>query len=586
MKHHIEALIAKAVESLQEAGTLPQDLTFNMHVERARGEGFGDYASNVAMMLAKSAGMKPRDFAEKIVANFPDGDVIDRVEIAGPGFINFFVSATAKQQIIQQIFAEQDAYGKSNVGAGEKIHLEYVSANPTGPLHVGHGRGAAYGSTMAAVLKATGFNVHQEYYVNDAGRQMNILAASTWLRYLEVCGEALEFPSNGYRGDYIVDIARKLYLEHKESLRHSAADVFQGVPDDEPAGGDKDKHVDGLIRNAKDLLGEKNYKIVFDLSLKEILDDIKLDLFEFGVKHDEYFSESHFVHTDKLKVGLKKLKKSGLVYDKDEAMWFKASELGDEKDRVVIKADGSHTYFATDTFYHAEKFERGFDKVVDVFGSDHHGYVPRMKAALKAMGYDADRFQVQLCQFVNLVRNGEPVKMSTRSGSFITLRELREEVGNDATRFFYLMCKHAQHMEFDLELAKSKSNENPVYYVQYAHARICSVFRQLEEKGMNYEQEVGLQHLKLLVADQELKLLTTLDRYPEVLQMVVRDFEPYYLTQYLRDLATDMHAYYNAHHFIVDDAELRAARLCLIVATRQVLKNGLELLGIKAVENM
>lgn len=571
MKDTLEQLIHDALKALK------LDAPAGVQLERVREKKFGDFASNVAMMLAKSTGKNPRVLAQEIVAHLPVSTLVQKVEIAGPGFINFFVSEESKQTILQKILHEGPCFGASTVGVGQKIYLEYVSSNPTGPLHVGHGRSAVYGSTMASVLKNAGFDVHQEYYVNDAGRQMDIIATSIWLRYLELCGERFEFPASAYRGPYVVDIAKTLHERH--------GDDFKEIIDMGDAA-DPDKQIDTLIVKTKQVLGA-SHKTIFDAGLYTILEDMKNDMREFGVHHDEFFFESHFVTENRLKEGLEKLRKGGWLYTQDGAEFLKTTQFGDDKDRVVMKANGDHTYFATDLFYHAQKFEKDFTRIVDVFGTDHHGYVPRLKAGIQAMGYDVSKFNVELVQFVNLVRNGEPVKMSTRSGEFVTLRELREEVGNDAARFFYMMCRHDQHMEFDLELAKSNKKENPIYYIQYAHARICSVFQvKLSEKGFVYEQPIGLAHLSLLQEPHELALLTTLARYSEVLQKVVDDFEPFYLTDYCRDLANDLHTYYNAVRFLVEEAPLRQARLCLLAGVRQVLANGLHLLGIKPLEKM
>jgi len=466
------------------------------------------------------------------------------------------------------------------------VQVEFVSANPTGPLHVGHGRGAAYGAVVADLLEAVGFDVHREYYVNDAGRQMDILATSVWLRYLELADEELLFPANGYRGDYVWDIAATLHREHGNDYRHSAAEVFDAIPADEPAGGDKELHIDALIDRTKQLLGDNRYRFVFELALNTILDDIRDDLGLFGITYQDWFSEKSLVESGAVNKAIDKLRAAGHLYEKEGAWWFKSTDLGDEKDRVVIRDNGQMTYFASDIAYHMQKLERGFDRVIDVWGADHHGYVPRVKAALEAMGEDKDRLDVLLVQFAVLYRSGEKVQMSTRSGQFVTLRELRKEVGRDAARFFYVMRKCEQHMDFDLDLAKSQSNDNPVYYVQYAHARVCSVIRQAGEKQLAVEPSAGMENLELLSEEHETVLMKQLSRYPEVVEMSALNEEPHQLTHYLRDLANDFHSYYNKSQFLVDDGKLRDARIKLILAVREVLRNGLNLIGVSAPEQM
>ncbi len=586
MKTRIAELLTAAIEGLKTEGGLPPDVNVAVEVEHTRAKEHGDFASNVALALAKQARAKPRDVAAKIVKALPASPLIAKVEIAGPGFINFFLQENAYQQVIPRILNESAAYGRSAVGAGKRVQVEFVSANPTGPLHVGHGRGAAYGACVADLLTAAGFNVHREYYINDAGRQMDILATSVWLRYLELAGEKFAFPVNGYKGDYIYDIGATLHRENGDKYRHAVAKVFGGVPADEPAGGDKEKHIDGLIERAKQLLGAEAYRKVFDLGLNVILDDIRQDLEEFGVKYDEWYSERALVERGAADRAVERLKKSGHAYEKDGALWFRSTDYGDDKDRVLMRDNGQKTYFAHDIAYHADKLERGFARVIDIWGADHHGYVPRVKAALAALGDDPSRLDVLLVQFAILYRGGEKAQMSTRSGEFVTLRELRAEVGNDAARFFYVLRKCEQHMDFDLDLAKSQSNDNPVYYIQYAHARVHSVFRQLKEKGLARDSVRGNANLARLTESHEQELMARLARYPEIVETAALAHEPHQIAYYLRDLANDFHTYYNAHTFIVDDAALRDARLNLIDATRQVLANGLKLLGVSAPEAM
>ncbi len=585
MKEHLQQLLQQAIAQLQQQGELPSDLQYQVRVERARDASHGDFASNIALVLAKSAAMAPRQLAEKIVQALPDDPAIKQVEIAGPGFINFFIHPAAQFDIVGRILNEGDGFGTSQTGAGQRIHIEFVSANPTGPLHVGHGRGAAYGASVANLLDAIGCQVHREYYVNDAGRQMDILTVSVWIRYLELCGEAVPFPENGYRGGYIRAIARSLHGKLGDEFRRPAELVVEDLPPDAPPG-DKEIYVDALIQRAKTLLGESAYEEIFQTALQAILADIREDLEAFGVRYDEWFSERRLVQSGEIEKALKKLQEAGYLYEREGAMWFASSRFGDEKDRVVIRENGQMTYFASDIAYHLNKFERGFDYLIDVWGADHHGYVPRLKAAVQALGQDAGVLEVRLVQFAILYRGTEKVPMSTRAGEFVTLRQLREEVGKDAARFFYCMRKAEQHMDFDLELAVSRSNENPVYYVQYAHARVCSVFKQLAEKGLRHDVDKGLANLERLTESHEQALLTTLARYPETVERAARQREPHQITQYLRELAAQFHTYYNAHTFLVEDEDLRNARLNLIEAVRQSIANGLRLLDVSAPEAM
>ncbi|MBI3778303.1 MAG: arginine--tRNA ligase [Gammaproteobacteria bacterium] len=586
MKHHIENLIASALAGLEATGALPPAHGAAITIDHTKSREHGDFACNIALVLAKHARAKPRELAEKIVKALPASEKISKVEIAGPGFINFFLSADANHGVIREILDQREHFGRSRLGAGRKVQREFVSANPTGPLHVGHGRGAAYGATLANLLDAAGFQVHREYYINDAGRQMDILATSVWLRYLELCGEKFDFPVNGYKGDYVYDIGATLHRENGDKYRHAAAKVFEGIPADEPKGGDKEVHIDALIERAKSLLGAATYRLVFDLGLNVILDDIRQDLEEFGVTYDQWFSERALVEDGAANRAIERLKKSGHVYEKEGALWFRSTDYGDEKDRVVVRENGQKTYFAHDIAYHMDKLERGFDRVIDIWGADHHGYVPRIKAALAAIGDDPERLHVLLVQFAILYKGGERMQMSTRSGEFVTLRELRHEVGNDAARFFYVLRKCEQHMDFDLDLAKSQSNDNPVFYVQYAHARIHSVFRQMKEKGFAHDPANGDRNLARLTEPHERGLIERLARYPEVIEMAATAFEPHQVAYYLRELAYDFHTYYGAHTFLVDDAAVRDARLNLIVAARQVIANGLKLLGVSAPETM
>ena len=586
MKRKLEILLQQAVDLLKSESILEQEITPIINIEHAKDPLHGDFATNLAMVLAKSAKTSPRQLAEKIISLIPEDSIVAKVEIAGPGFINFFINSDAQFDIIKQIHQAGNQFGLSDIGAGKKIQVEFVSANPTGPLHVGHGRGAAYGSAVADLLEAVGFSVSKEYYVNDAGRQMDILATSIWLRYLEECGEVLTFPSNGYRGDYLRDIAIKLHEKVGNEYRRPANLVIENVPPDEPQGGDKEIHIDALIDRSKTLLGTSLYNDIFQAGLTVILEDIKLDLEEFGITYQEWFSERSLMEDGSIKQALKQLNEAGYLFEKEGATWFASSRVGDEKDRVVIRENGQMTYFASDIAYHLNKLNRGFDQIIDVWGADHHGYVARVRGAIKALGVDESKLKVLLVQFAVLYRGKEKIPMSTRSGEFVTLRQLRSEVGRDAARFFYLMRKSEQHMDFDLKLATSKSNENPVFYVQYAYARVCSVLRQLDEKGWERDFALGMENLDTLTEDHETLLVTNLAKYPEIIERSALNHEPHQLIHYLRDLANNFHTYYNAHQFLVEDKNLRNARLNLICATKLVLSNGLTLLKISTPETM
>jgi len=585
MKKKLETLLLGAVNVLKLDGTLPADLAPVIGVERTRDSQHGDFATNLAMVLAKAARTSPRALADRLVSLLGEESCLARVEVAGPGFINFFMAPESRYQVVRDIHTQGSRYGLSSLGMNRRVQVEFVSANPTGPLHVGHGRGAAYGATVANLLKATGFDVEREYYVNDAGRQMDILATSVWLRYLEECGVSMVFPGNGYRGDYVRNIARTLHQQYGDSFFHTVDAVTRDLPPDEPLG-DKEQHIDALIGRARTLLGDAGYRTVFAAGLDSILQDIRHDLEEFGVCYDTWYSEAGLADRGAVQRALETLQEAGFLYEKEGATWFASTRLGDEKDRVVVRENGQTTYFASDIAYHLDKFERGFERVINIWGADHHGYIPRVKAALEALGSDPGRLEVLLVQFAVLWRGDEKVQMSTRSGEFVTLRQLRNEIGRDAARFFYVLRKSDQHMDFDLELAASKSNENPVYYVQYAHARICSVFRQLDEKGWARSLTAGMEQLSCLVEPQELAILTSLSRYPEVIETSALNYEPHHLVHYLRDLAHEFHTYYNAHSFLVEDSCLRDARLNLIAAVRQVLVNGLSLLDVSAPEAM
>jgi len=586
MKHHLTQLLAQAVDALRRRGALA-DAPREIHIERARKPEHGDFASNLALALAKAAGRAPRELAEQLLAELPQSKWLERAEIAGPGFINLFVPRAAYCEVIDDIRRAGANYGSGDYGRGRSVLVEFVSANPTGPLHVGHGRGAAYGDAVARVLRAAGYRASTEYYVNDAGRQMDILALSVWLRYLELAesgGGAVEFPGNAYQGGYVRDLAAELRRAHDGAFETGARELFARLPQE------CELRIDELIARCKAALGG-GYRAVFDHVCGAMLKDIREDLREFGVHFDNWFSERTLLDGGDIEKSLEALRARGHIYEKDGAQWFAASAFGDEKDRAVRRANGGHTYFASDIAYHFHKSQRGFGLVLDVFGADHHGYAKRISASCEALGYARECLQVQLVQFVSLYRSGVKVPMSTRDGVFVTLRELREEVGNDAARFFYVSRKNDQHIEFDLDLAKTQSADNPVYYVQYAHARICSVFRRLPEENIAPPGAPGdapddAPDYALLTEPKEFALMQNLSRYPEVVEYAAAAFAPHLIAYYLRELAADFHAYYNAHPFLSSAPPLRHARLGLLDATRQTLANGLGLLGVSAPESM
>ena len=586
MKKHIEELLIQALLHLKRDGLLPDSITASPQIERTKSPEHGEFASNLALVLSRQAGVPPRELARAIIDRLPRSRQLEKTEIAGPGFINFFIHQVALAGTVREVLRKDQPYGHTPGNQEQSITLEFVSANPTGPLHVGHGRGASYGASLAAILEAAGYTVQREYYVNDNGRQMDILALSVWLRYLELCGEKVKFPDNGYQGDYIYDIARIVRSDSGDKWRYSGFEVYDGLVADPSEGSDPEQHIDALIGRASQLMGHEGYLAFFHAALDYILSDIKEDLAEFGVEFDHWFSEIELEENKAVEHAIQLLDKNGYLYKKDGATWFRASELGDEKDRVIVRENGRTTYFASDIAYLLNKLERGFDRAIYIFGADHHGYIARMKAAAIGLGQDPERLEILLVQFAILFRNGERVQMSTRSGQFITLRQLREEVGSDAARYFYVMRSHEQHLDFDLDLAKSKSNENPVYYIQYAHARICSVFRNMEQEDLSHNSAIGEAALNLLTEEHELALMRSLSRYPEVIEMSARLRAPHVLAHYAHALATDFHAYYNAHQFLVDDENLRNARLNLILATKFVLGDGLNLLGISAPEEM
>ncbi len=560
------------------ANGVPQAAAVNVVLERPKSVSHGDYACNVAMQLAKPLRRNPREIAQSIVSALPDSPLVRKAEVAGAGFINLFLDVSVRQKIVPAILEAGAEYGRVAVGNGCKIQVEFVSANPTGPLHVGHGRGAAYGASLANVLDAAGYAVTREYYVNDAGRQMDILALSTWLRYLEIEGQTLAFPENAYQGNYVRDMARAIQRQHGARYVHAGDLVFAHTS---PARSDGEAYLDALIANAKRVLGA-DYAYIHDFVLAEQLGDCRNDLLEFGVEFDVWYSEQSLYDAGMVATAMDRLNASGHLYQQDGAVWFRSTSFGDEKDRVVQRDNGQYTYFASDVAYHLNKIERGFDKLIDVWGADHHGYIARVKGALEALGELPDRLTVALVQFAVLYRGGQKASMSTRAGEFVTLRELRQEVGNDAARFFYVLRKSDQHLDFDLDLAKSQSNENPVYYIQYAHARCSSV---LEKWGGDTAALVNAD-VSRLVEEDELLCLQNLLESPEIVEAAARDLAPHIIAFYLRDLAAVFHSYYNSTQILIEDTAVREARLSLVASVRQVLRNGLALLGVSAPDKM
>ena len=575
LKRGLEALVASAISTLRARGELDVESVPPVVIERTRDPRHGDFACPAALGLARAARLNPRDLAARIAAVLPPASDVKATAVAGPGFINFTMTEGAFQRIAAEIVDLDAPWGRSRRFAGRRVQVEFVSVNPTGPLHVGHGRGAACGAALANLLEAVGWEVEREYYVNDAGRQMDILTLSVWLRYLEAIDwpDRPEFPGGGYQGGYIRDLARELAREHDARLGRGLSAVLPAEDDD--------GLLDALIAQARAALGERDYALVADAVLTGLLGGIRDDLARFGVVFDRWFSERELVSSGAVPRVLEVLRERGEAYERDGALWFNAAAHGDEKDRVLVRANGQSTYFASDVAYHLDKFERGFDRVIDVWGADHHGYVPRVKGAVRALGLDADAFDVVIVQLASLWRGKQRVPMSTRSGEFVTLRDLVDEVGADAARFFYVLRKSDQHLDFDLELAKSQSNENPVYYVQYAHARIASVLRRARESAVE-GNGLDFGHVERLTERHELDLLKALSRYPEVIESAANACEPHQLAHYLRELATAFHSFYNAHTILSGDEDLKSARLTLAEATRRVVADGLGLLGVGA----
>ena len=557
-------------------------------LERPKQASHGDFATNLALQLAKPLKRNPRELAGLLLAELPPSKLVAKAEVAGAGFINFTLASDAKTAVVREVLAKGADFGRG-ANKGVKVQVEFVSANPTGPLHVGHGRGAAYGASLADVLAFAGYDVTREYYVNDAGRQMDILALSTWLRYLAFFGIEIPFPPNAYQGDYVIDMGRDMRDAHQDRFAQVTVEqILAGTPGlppsdrkDDESKQQREEHLDALIANAKKLLGN-DYGWVHGFALNEQLGDGRDDLGEFGVRFDKWFSEQSLFDTGLVERAVTQLEKQGHIYVQDGAKWFRSTAFGDEKDRVVQRENGLYTYFASDIAYHLNKYERGFDRVIDIWGADHHGYIPRVKGAIAALGLPPEKLEVALVQFAVLYRDGQKTSMSTRSGEFVTLRELRREVGNDACRFFYVLRKSDQHLDFDLDLAKSQSNENPVYYVQYAHARVCSVLNQWGGETA----ELAAADLGLLQNERELALCARLASFTELVQDAAAGYAPHQIAFYLKDLAADFHSWYNAERMLVEDEAVKLARLALAAAVRQVLVTGLKTLGVSAPESM
>ena len=583
VKTQLTALLQQALASVAPTAT-----DTPIQLERPRDPSHGDFATNLAMQLARVLKKNPREIAQQLVNELPPSSLITAAEMAGAGFINFRLDAGTKTDVIKAVLAENENFGRSTAGGWQKVQVEFVSANPTGPLHVGHGRGAAYGASLSSLLTFAGWDVTREYYVNDAGRQMDILGLSTWLRYLELHGVNVPFPPNAYQGTYVREMASQLKHSHGERYVRNADAVQAGTPglpeagrSDDEAKQQRELHLDALIAQAKALLGP-DWEYVHQHALTEQLSDCRNDLEEFGVHFDVWFSEKALYDTGLVARCVDLLEKKGHLYVQNGARWFRSTTFGDEKDRVVQRENGLYTYFASDIAYHLNKFERGFDKVINIWGADHHGYIPRVTGAVQALDLDAAKLQVALVQFAVLYRNGQKASMSTRSGEFVTLRELRGEVGNDACRFFYALRKSDQHLDFDLDLAKSQTNENPVYYIQYAHARICSVINQWNGDLESLSEA----DMSLLSNPRELAIANQLGQFREVIETAARELAPHMIAFYLKDLAGEFHGWYNAERMLVDDEKLRDARVALAAAVRQVIRNGLSILGVSCPESM
>ena len=580
MKDNIKKTLSEILEDLYSQ-VEPEIKNLKISIQDNKEKEHGDLATNIAMVLAKPLKKNPKEIAEEIKQNFVLDEKIIKIEVAGPGFLNFFLSKDSHGEILEQIQKENKDFGKSG-SKQSKVLIEYVSSNPTGPLHVGHGRGAVFGSVLSSLLEEAGFEVDQEYYVNDFGRQMNILATSAWIRYCQLFSSEIKMMQQGYQGDYLIPIAKKLKDEKSDSLFKIEESLIQKLNSEDQ----DDEFTDQLVESLRAILKEE-FQYIREFALSEILHLIKADLEQCGVHHNAWFSESSLYGNDggtdsKVDGSIEELKSRGFIYEEGGAIWFKSSSLGDDKDRVLKRGNGEYTYFASDVAYHLDKYDRGYDRVINVWGSDHHGYLPRVRAAMDACDRDINKLEVIFIQFANLVKAGKKVSMSTRSGDFITLNELMNEVTTEAARFFYINRKADQHLEFDLDLAKEQSKDNPLYYIQYAHARICSVLRKAENEFEDFDSV----ELTLLGSEKEIEILKLLRQYPQLIERAAKAGEPHLLCYFLRDLSGVFHSYYNSEKFLIEDKELMTSRLFLLKGVKQVIANGLRVLGIKAPEEM
>jgi arginyl-tRNA synthetase len=554
-----------------------------INIQENKDKEHGDLASNIALILAKPLKKQPKEIANEVIEQFiVDKDII-KVEVAGPGFINFFLSKSSHGEVLKDILADKDNFGKVQSN-NKKVLIEYVSSNPTGPLHVGHGRGAVFGSVLSRLLKEAGFEVDEEYYVNDFGRQMNILSTSLWIRYAQLFDDQIKMIKNGYQGDYLISVAKKLKEIKSDEFYKDKSAISSLLSSNQES--EDETFTDLLIDTLRTEL-ESNFVYLRNFALEEIIDLIKKDLIDFGVDHNKWFYESSLYHEkedaeNKVDKAINNLKSNKFVYEKDDAIWFKSSDFGDDKDRVLRRGNGEYTYFASDVAYHIDKYDRGYDRVINIWGSDHHGYLPRVKAAMEASKRNIEKLEVVFIQFANLIRQGKKVTMSTRSGEFITLKELVDEVTSEAARFFYINRKADQHLDFDLDLAKEQSKDNPLYYIQYAHARICSVLRKSDVQ----EDKLNKCDLALLDSDKEVEIQKMLKQYPTLIERAALSSEPHLICYYLKDLASIFHSYYNSEKFLVKNQDLMNSRLYLLMGVKQVISNGLSVLGISAPQEM
>ncbi|MDY6855366.1 MAG: arginine--tRNA ligase [Thermodesulfobacteriota bacterium] len=553
-KEALTIIIKDALSRCIQKGVFNVEDIPDIEMEIPRIQQHGDFSTNIAMIFASKEKKPPQCIAKSICENIEDNyHILAKVEVAGPGFLNFFLTGEYWRNSLKDIEKLNSSYGKSNIGAGKEVQVEFVSANPTGPLHIGHGRGAAVGDTLANIMKAAGYNVVKEYYINDVGNQMETLGKSVSLRYIELYGREIYLPKKCYQGEYIKDIARDIKAKYR------------------------DRYLDGS--NSETVSFFSFY--ASDYILKGIRDDLR----DFNVEFDEWFSEKALFEKEKISEIISELEDKGFIYQKDGAYWFRTTQFGDEKDRVVIRANGQPTYFASDIAYHKDKLERKFDMIINIWGADHHGYIPRMESVIQAFGEKKEVLEVLLVQLVNLMRDGKPIAMSTRSGEFVTLKEVIREVGKDAARYFFLMRSSDSPLDFDLELAKRQSNENPVYYVQYAHARICSILRLAKERKLEMPKFEQVK-IDLLNLSEEMILIKQLLKYPDLIERSALSLEPHRITGYLNELASDFHSYYNKNRVISNDPDLTLSRLFLVKMIRVVLKNALELIGVDAPERM